>query len=133
MTRICGNFTRAPVSLKNLHFHWFLFHVWPKKVQMSYLSWQWRVMGNFNKTLLRFAKWHEKYENFHQSTGKCQNWGFCSNGILLPKVENVWVKIYRGVMCHRNEGWYKNWRGIDLPFQNWHEKFDEFWLEPSKI
>ena len=27
--------------------------------------------------------------NFHQSTRKCQNWSF--NGILLPKVENVWL------------------------------------------
>ena len=25
--------------------------------------------------------------NFHQSTGKCQNWDF--HGILLSKVENV--------------------------------------------
>ena len=26
--------------------------------------------------------------NFHQSTRKCQNWNF--DGILLPKVENLW-------------------------------------------
>ena len=25
--------------------------------------------------------------NFHQSTGKCQNWDF--DGIPLPKVENI--------------------------------------------
>ena len=35
-------------------------------------------------------------------------------------------KIYRGVMCHDNEEWYKNWRGIDLSFLNWHEEFHEF-------
>ena len=34
--------------------------------------------------------------NFHQSTGKSQNWNF--DGILLPRVE-----IYRGVVCHHNE------------------------------
>ena len=32
-------------------------------------------------------------------------------------------------MCHGNEEWRKIWRGIDLPFQNWHEKFDKFWAE----
>ena len=26
--------------------------------------------------------------NFHKSTRKCQNWNF--DGILLPKVENLW-------------------------------------------
>ena len=35
--------------------------------------------------------------NFHQSTGKCQNWDF--DGILLSKVENAWAKnLQRGVM-----------------------------------
>ena len=39
-------------------------------------------------------------------------------------------------LCHENEEWSKIWRGIDLPFQNWHEEFDEFWpkhLKASKI
>ena len=36
-------------------------------------------------------------------------------------------------MCHDNEEWYKIWRGIDLSVQNWHEEFDEFWPEHSKI
>ena len=43
------------------------------------------------------------------------------------------LKIYRRVMCHDNEEWCKIWRGIDLSVQNWHEKFDEFWPEHSKI
>ena len=43
------------------------------------------------------------------------------------------LKIYRGVLCHDNEEWYKIWRGIDLSVQNWHEEFDEFWPEHSKI
>ena len=41
-------------------------------------------------------------------------------------------KINRGVMCHDNEEWSKIWRG-DLSVQNWHEEFDEFWPEHSKI
>ena len=36
-------------------------------------------------------------------------------------------------LFHDNEEWCKIWRGIDLSFQNWHEEFEEFWLEHSKI
>ena len=36
-------------------------------------------------------------------------------------------------MCYENEEWCKNWKGIDLSVQNWHEEFDEFWREHSKI
>ena len=36
-------------------------------------------------------------------------------------------------MCHDNEEWCKNWRGIDLSVQNWNEEFDEFWSQHSKI
>ena len=35
-------------------------------------------------------------------------------------------------MCNNTEEWRKLWRGIDLSFQNWHKKFDKFWLEHSK-
>ena len=43
------------------------------------------------------------------------------------------LKIYRGVICKDTEEWWKIWRGIDLPFQNWHKEFDVFWLENLKI
>ena len=43
------------------------------------------------------------------------------------------LKIYRGVLCHGNEELCKIWRGTDLSVQNWHEEFDEFWPEHSKI
>ena len=36
-------------------------------------------------------------------------------------------------MCHDNEEWCKNWRGIDLSVQNWHEEFYKFWPEHLKI
>ena len=36
-------------------------------------------------------------------------------------------------MCYDNEEWYKIWKGIDLSVQNWHEKFNKFWPEHSKI
>ena len=43
------------------------------------------------------------------------------------------LKIYKGVLCHDNEEWYKIRRGIDLSVQNWHEEFDKFLREHSKI
>ena len=43
------------------------------------------------------------------------------------------LKIYRGIMCHDNEEWYKNWRGIGLSFQSWHKKFGKFWLDHWKV
>ena len=36
-------------------------------------------------------------------------------------------------MCYRNEEWCKSWWRIDLPFQNWHEEFNEFWPKHLKI
>ena len=69
----------------------------------------------WRKTELWFGKWHEKFSRFLQSMRKCKNWYF--DGILLSKVENLFeLKIYRGVMCHDSEEWYKYWRGIDLSF-----------------
>ena len=43
------------------------------------------------------------------------------------------LKIYRGDLCHRHEEWCGIWRGIDFSVQKWHEEFDEFWPEHSKI
>ena len=43
------------------------------------------------------------------------------------------LKIYGEVFCHDNEEWYQIWIEIDLSFQNWHEEFDKFWPEHSKI
>ena len=36
-------------------------------------------------------------------------------------------------MCNDTEEWWKIWRGIDFSFQNWHKKFDKFWLEHCKV
>ena len=54
-------------------------------------------------------------------------------GFFCPKLKMYELKIYRGVICHYNEEWCENWRGIDLSVQNWHKEFDEFWPEHSKI
>ena len=54
-------------------------------------------------------------------------------GFFCPKLKMHELKIYWGVMCHENEEWCKNWRGIDFSVQNWHEQFDKFWFKHSKI
>ena len=36
-------------------------------------------------------------------------------------------------MCYDNEEWCKICEGIDLPVQNWHEVFNKFLPEHSKI
>ena len=54
-------------------------------------------------------------------------------GFFCPKLKIFELKIYKGIMCHENEEWCKNWLGIDYSVQNWHEQFDEFWFKYSKI
>ena len=45
------------------------------------------------------------------------------------------LRIYRGFISHDNddEKWCKIWRGTGWSVQNWHEEFDKFWPEHSKI
>ena len=72
------------------------------------------------------------FGNFHQGTWMYQNLDF--NRILLSKVRKCMnLKFYRGFICHGNEKRCKTGRGIDLPFENWHEDFVEFWPKHSKF
>ena len=54
-------------------------------------------------------------------------------GFFCPKLKMHDLKIYWGIMCHENEEWCTNWRGIDFLVQNWHEQFDKVWFKHSKI
>ena len=54
-------------------------------------------------------------------------------GSFNPKLAKYELKIHREVICHDNEKWSKIWREIDLPFQSWHDEFDEFWPEHLKV
>ena len=51
---------RALESLRNLDFNWLLlnkvYNVWAKKLQRSYVSWNWRVMQNLKKNWLVVRK-----------------------------------------------------------------------------
>ena len=136
MTRIWWNLTWALASLQNLHFHLLLlckvFNVWPKNIQRSYLSWHWRVMQNLKKNWL--VVWKMTWGIWQIFTRALES---LKIGILMgsfnPKLKKYELKIHRGVICHDNEEWCKIWRGIDLSFQNWHEEFDKFWPEHSKV
>ena len=52
---------------------------------------------------------------------------FCSNHIKFQ------LKMYRRVISHTTEEWSKVWRKTNLWFQIWHEEFDEFSPNHSKV
>ena len=71
--------------------------------------------------------------NLHQSMFGSLKIETLMESFFYPKQKMHELKIYGGILCHDNKEWCKIWRGIDLLVQNWHEKFDEFWLEHLKI
>ena len=54
-------------------------------------------------------------------------------GSFYRKYKMYELKVFREVLCHNNEEWYKIWRGVGFTVQNWPEEFDIFWPEHSKI
>ena len=76
-------------------------------------------------------KWHEAFGKFSPENLKVSNWDF--DGIFCTKLKMYKLKIYMGVMCRDNEEWCKIGRGIDLSFQNWLQKIDNFWPRHSKV
>ena len=82
------------------------------------------------KTYLQ--KWHEQFGKTsleHKKVSKL--WTFL--GSFNPKYNIYELKVYRGVICYDNEEWCKIWKEIDQSLQNWHEEFNKFWPEHSKI
>ena len=107
--------------------------LWPKyirvRVQRRYVLCHSKLIQSLKENWLVLPKIDMRnFANFRQSTWKSTNWDL--GVILLSTYE---LNIYRGVMCHDNEQWCKYGRGIDLSVQNWHEEFDKFWPEHSKI
>ena len=52
---------------------------------------------------------------------------------FIPNQKMHELKIYRRVICHDNEEWWKMWRGIYLSFQKSHEELDKFSPRHSKV
>ena len=129
--------TQAFKNLKNLYFNGLIltkvYNASAKKLQRSYVwlhSQDWYKF--WRKTGLCFQKFTWGISQIFTRALKSLQIGTLMASFCL-KLKMYELKIYRGVMCHDNEEWCKNWRGIDLSVQNWHEEFDKFWPEHSKI
>ena len=80
---------------------------------------------------LSFQNWHKEFDKFwpeHSEVSKLFN----LMGSFWVKYILFELKKYRRVIFHKTKEGYKISRGINLPFQNWHKKFDKFWPEHSK-
>ena len=82
----------------------------------------------WRKTDLCFGKWHWGIWQIFTEALESLKIGTLI-GSFYPKTKMYEPKIYRGVMYHDYEKWFKIWRGIDLSFQNWHHNLMNF--DPS--
>ena len=105
-------------SLKNFNFNGLLlsklYIVWAKKVQRSYLSWNWRRIQNLARN--RFQIDIRNLPNFDLSTRNLKILHF--NGLLLSKVYIAWAKKvqrsylswYWGVIQNFKKNWLVIWK-----------------------
>ena len=85
----------------------------------------------WRKTDLLLRKWHEEFGKFspeHSKVSKLELWG--DSFVQTRKCMSLKFTVE---LCLDNEEWYKNWRGTDLSFQNWHEELHKFWPKQSKV
>ena len=106
---------------ENLYFDGLLlskaYNILDKKVQKSYVSWNWRVMESLKKNWLLIPKmtwgiWWilmQAVVSLKIYTLMCY---FCRKYIIFDP------KKYRAVMCHNTEEWCKIWGGTDLCLEN---------------
>ena len=79
-----------------------------------------------------FQNWHDKFDEFWPNHLKVSK----NFHLMCPFWEKYIIfelKTYRGVIFHDTEKGYKIWKGIDLPFLNWHKEFHKFWPEHAKV
>ena len=107
---ICQNLTWALESLKIFHFNGLLlskvYNDWAKKVQTSYLSWQWMVLQNLVRNWLVVSKltWGI-WQISSRALKSLKNVYF--NALLMSKVHMFLVKKYKGVIFHNTEKWHR--------------------------
>ena len=101
--------TQALESLKNVHFNVLLMSkvciAWAKKVQRSYLSWNWRGIQNLERNRLVVTKLGKGLWQILTWALETLN-DFHFNGLLLIKVYVAWAKKVQRSNC----SW--NWRRI---------------------
>ena len=81
---------------------------------------------------LLFQNWHKEFDNFspeHSRVAKI----FTLMGSFPAKYILFELKKYRGVIFYDIEEWCKIWRKTDLLLGKWHEEFDKFSPEHSKV
>ena len=81
---------------------------------------------------MSFENWHKEFEKIWPEHSKISKI-FILMGSSWAKYIMFELKKYRGIIFHETEEEYIIWRGIDLPFQNWHRIFYKFWPEHSKV
>ena len=81
---------------------------------------------------LSSQNWHEEFDEFWPGHLKLSK--------IYTLMRSSWTKYlmfelkrYRRVMLNDTEEWCKIWRGTVLWFGKWHEKFDKFLPEHSKV
>ena len=108
--------TWALENLKNLHFDGLLFNkvynVCAKKSLLEFWFMVWNTDATLKENWHGFQKLHEEFSKFSPDhVWKSKNWDF--DGILLSKVEYVWVSIVQGSFV----SW--QWRMIQNLRRNW--------------
>ena len=81
---------------------------------------------------LSFQNCHKEFDKFWPEHSKVSKM-FILIGSFGARYILFELKKYRGVIFHATEYGDKVWRGIDLPFQNWHKEFDKFWPGHSNV
>ena len=80
---------------------------------------------------LWFGKWDEEFGRFSPERTKVSDLGLLL-GPFIQSTKCMSLKFTTD-LCYNNDEWCKIWKGIDLSVQNWHEEYNKFWPEHSKI
>ena len=86
----------------------------------------------WRKTDLWFGKWYEEFNKFSPEHTKVSKLGL-SLGPFIQSRKCMSLKLTGGNYRLRQWRMMQNLKGIDLPVQNWHEEFNKFSPEHSKI
>ena len=84
------------------------------------------------KSDLWFGKWHEESDKFSSEHSEVSKLGL-SLGPFIQSRKCMSLKLTGGNYRLRQWRMMQNLKGIDLPVQNWHEEFNKFSPEHSKI
>ena len=127
---------QALKCLENFHFKGFF---WTKYILFELKQYRGVIFHDtkewckiWGKTDLLFEKWHKKFGEFSPEHLKVSKLGLWWD-LFVQSRKMYKFKIYKGVMCHNNEEWYKNLWGNDLSVKSWHGEFHEFWPKHSIV